>query len=127
MVSSSRRLLVLTVALTVAFGVAAWSQGDLGSAGSRPVDVIRDFGLLAINTLPLLAVRWNPLVVVLVDAVAYVTWIETGHQGSPFQSLPALVALYALGSWNRPLWLRAVGPLLLLLMFAGVAWWHVDP
>ncbi len=127
MVTSSKRLLVVTAASTMAFGAAAWMQGDLGRAGSSPVDIIRDFGLVALNTLPLLAIRRNPLVVVLVDAAAYVTWIETGHLGNPIQSLPALVALYALGSWSRPLWLRAIGPLLLLMMFAGIAWWHVDP
>jgi signal transduction histidine kinase len=100
MIDSTRRVLAVSAVLTVVFVASALAVGGVGWA---------DLGLLALNTVPLLALRRNPLLAVLVFGAAYPLWLIAGHDPHLFQSLPTLVALYAVGSWPRPLWLRAVG------------------
>jgi hypothetical protein len=93
--------------------------------GFVQTNVLIDVALLGLNTLPLLALHRNPLAVVLTFGVAYPLWLEAGHGANIFQSLPALAALYAVGSWSRPLWLRAIGLVTPAWMFAAAAlgWW----
>ena len=108
-VLGSRRVVVgLTVVLSVLFVASAWWEGELDE-GNPYLSAL----LILLNTAPLLAVRWNPLVVALTFGVAYPLWLAqfvdgVERQGHVLQSLPTLVALYAVGSWSRPLWLRAV-------------------
>jgi signal transduction histidine kinase len=115
MIDSTRRVLAVTVVLAVVFVVSAWSVGGFGDACEPNQDLcertwlVRDVALLALNTLPLLALRRNPLAVVLVLCVAYPLWLIAGHEPQMFQSLPMLAGLYVVGSWSRALWLRAVG------------------
>jgi signal transduction histidine kinase len=115
MIDSTRRVLAVTVVLAVVFVVSAWSVGGFGDACEPNQDLcertwlVRDVALLALNTLPLLALRRNPLAVVLVLCVAYPLWLIAGHEPHMFQSLPMLAGLYVVGSWSRALWLRAVG------------------
>lgn len=101
MIDSFRRALAVTVVLTVVFVASAAVAGGFGPP-------FPGLALAALNTLPLLWLHRNPLAVVLVLCVAYPLWIATGHEPHLFQSLPALVVLYATGTWSRPLWLRAV-------------------
>lgn len=124
MLSSTRSVVAVTTASTVIFVVSAIAIGELGD--SNPVGEVL---LIAANTLPLLAIRHNPLLVVLIFSAAYPLWISTGHEGHLLQSLPTVTAMYALGAWDRPLWLRAIG-LLAPVWMVGAAvsgLWEVDP
>jgi signal transduction histidine kinase len=88
---------------------AVWTASVFVAGGLDPGHVLRDIVLLALNTLPLLAIGSYPLVVVVVFCVAYPFWLETGHEPSIVQSLPALAAVYAVGAWDKPVWIRAFG------------------
>lgn len=114
MIDTPRRALAVTAVLTVVF------VGSALVAGLDRADLPRDVALLALNTLPLLVLHRQPLAVVLVLSVAYPLWLFTDHQAHMFQSLPALVALYAVGSWHRPLWLRAIALVAPVWMLAAV-------
>jgi signal transduction histidine kinase len=116
-------VLALTAVLTAVFVASVFVEGGL-----TPGETARDVALIALNTLPLLAVGWQPLAVVLVYCVAYPVWLSTGHDSNIVQSLPTLAALYAVGAWNRPLWVRAlglVGPVWLAAA-AISGWWDAD-
>lgn len=118
-------LLLVTVVLTAVFAGASWWAGGLQGDGLA-LEVV----LIAANTLPLVLLRWNPVVVVLVFAVAYPTLLVTGHEGHILQSLPSLAALYAAGEWSRPLWMRAIALVSPVWMFGAAVsgWWGVvDP
>jgi len=115
MTDSFRRVVALTAVLT-----AVWTASVFVEGGLRPHHVPLDVGLLALNTLPLLAVGRHPLAVVLVFSVAYPVWLSTGHASSIVQSLPTLYAVYAIGAWDRPLWLRSLG-LIAPIWLAGAA------
>jgi signal transduction histidine kinase len=122
MIDSTRRVWAVTVVLTAVFVASA-----LG--GLDRTTLPRDLALLALNTLPLLALRRNPLAVVLVFCIAYPLWVMAGNEPHMFQSLPMLVALYAAGDWSRPLWLRAIGLVAPVWMVAAVVtgfWPDVD-
>jgi signal transduction histidine kinase len=119
MIGSSRRLLALTAVLTAVFVLTEWRLGDL-SLDELP----RDLPLLALNTLPLLLLRRSPLVVLLVFSVAYPLWILFDHEPHDLQSLPTVAAMYAVGAWDRPLWIRALGLIAPAWMIAASAYWH---
>jgi signal transduction histidine kinase len=120
MIDSFLRALAVTAVLTVVFTASAFQAGGLD-----PDRAALTAALLALNTMPLLMVHRNPLVVVLLFSVAYPLWVDAGHPAHMFQSLPTLVALYALGTWPRPLWLRAIGLVAPVWMVAAVlvGWW----
>lgn len=69
MFASFRWVVALTAALAVVFAVSGWAVE--GIQWSR---LPRELVLVALNTLPLLAVRRNPLAVVAVFSVTYPTW-----------------------------------------------------
>lgn len=115
MIDTARRSLAVTVVLTGVFIASVFEGG--GFQTNEPMGWV----LLALNTLPLLALHRNPLLVVLAFGVAYPLWVDGGYPSNIFQSLPALAALYAAGSWERPLWLRAIGLLTPGWMFAAAA------
>lgn len=124
MVISSRWLVVLTVVLTAVFVGSAWWEG-----GIRTDLLLRELLLVGLNTLPLLAIRRNPLAVVLVLMLAYPTWVALEHPTHELQSLPTLLAMYALGGWNRRLWVRAIGLIAPVWMVGAALYglWDVDP
>ncbi|WP_117210496.1 sensor histidine kinase [Allorhizocola rhizosphaerae] len=99
MIRSWRAVLAVTVVLTAVFVV---------SGGWDRAHVARDVVLIALNTLPLLLLRHQPVAAVLVICAAYPAWLVAGHEASMFQSLPMLAALYASGAWAKPLWVRAI-------------------
>lgn len=103
-----------TVFLAVVFAGSGWLLEGIDTR-RLPQELV----LVAANTLPLLAIRRQPLAVVAVLGVAYPTWVALGHPLHELQSLPTVVAMFALGVWDRPLRLRAVGLLLPLWMVAG--------
>jgi len=115
---------VLTFALTAVFFVSALSIGEFNT---RTPAV--DTALLVVNTLPLLLLRRNPLLVLAIFSVAYPSWIIAGHEGHLLQSLPSVTAMFALGAWERPLWMRALGLItpIWMLSAALVGWWEADP
>lgn len=119
MIGSSRRLLALTAVLTAVFTLTAWRLGDLGSGG-----LPRDLTLIALNTLPLLLLRRHPLVVLLVLSAAYPLWLLLDHRPDLLQSLPAIAAMYAVGAWDRPVRVRALGLLAPAWMLAVAALWQ---
>jgi signal transduction histidine kinase len=124
MIDTFRRVVAVAAVVT-----ALWTASVFVEGGLEPGHVTRDLALLALNTLPLLAVGRYPLAVVLVFCVAYPLWLETGHASSVVQSLPALLALYAVGAWDKPLWIRALG-LALPVWMTGAAisgLWDADP
>jgi signal transduction histidine kinase len=123
MTDSFRRVLAVTVVLTAVFLASMFEVGGLDRD-----HLVRDVVLLALNTLPLLLLGWNPLVALFVFCVAYPVWLSTGHESSILQSLPALTAIYAVAAWNRALWIRALG-LIAPVWLAGAAisgWWDAD-
>ncbi|MGC5284741.1 sensor histidine kinase [Micromonospora sp. DT231] len=113
---SGRALVGLTTLLTIVFAVPEWRIVE-----EYP---LRAIPLLLANTLPVLAIRWNPVAIVLVFGVTYPLWLQTpfdgAHEGHFLQSLPLLVALYAAGAWRRPLWQRAIALVTPLWMMAAV-------
>lgn len=121
MIDTAGRALAVTIVLTAVF-VASVFEADRFVQTNVAIDV----ALLALNTLPLLALHRNPLAVVITFAVAYPLWLIAGHEASLFQSLPTLAALYATGSWSRSLWLRSVALLAPVWMVTAVAinWWE---
>ena len=124
MLNSTRSVLAVTAALTLIFVVSAISTGDLDRSSLG-----RDLLLVAVNTLPLIALRRNPLLVVLIFSATYPLWIAVGHEGHILQSLPTVTAMYALGSWDRPLWVRAIGLVTPVWMVAAAVsgMWEADP
>jgi len=122
MFASVRWVVALTAALAVVFAVSGWAVE--GIQWSR---LPRELVLVALNTLPLLAVRRNPLAVVAFFSVTYPTWVALGHPIHELQSLPAIAAMYALAGWDRPLWLRALGLVMPVWMVTGgVLLWGGD-
>ena len=102
-----RWLLGVTAAVLALFALSAWSEGDLADD-----QLYLNAALILVNTVPLLLLGRNTLVVVLLFAIAYPLWldpplVEDVNSGHVLQSVPTLVAMYATGSWDRPLWLRA--------------------
>ena len=120
MIDSAGRALAVAIVLTAVFIASALETG-----GFVQTNVPTDVALLVLNTLPLLALHLNPLAVVLTLSVAFPLWVMTGHEANLFQSLPALAALYAVGSWSRPLSLRAIALVTPVWMFwaAASGWW----
>ncbi len=124
MFESDRWLVLLTMVLAVVFVGSGWPMEGF--------DLDRQPGeaaLAAVNTLPLLAIRRNPLVVVITFGVVYPLWVGFDYPTHELQSLPTLAAMYALGGWARPLWLRATGLLVTAWMVtaAAVGMWEVEP
>jgi signal transduction histidine kinase len=120
-----RWLVVVTVALLCVFAVSAWTNGELDGSGA--------WAMVVANTAPILFVRVNPLVVVLTFAITYPLWLDPLWGGPPrdghvLQSLPTLLALYATGAWQRPLWLRAIGLVTPVWMLgaAVTGYWPTD-
>lgn len=97
-------VIILTALLTVVVPLSGWAVGGFDQA-----ELLWQVPLIAVNTLPLLLIRRNPLVVVLCFSISYPLWLTFGGESHILQSLPTLVAMYALGTWDRPLWLRAIG------------------
>jgi signal transduction histidine kinase len=117
MTLSLRTLVLLTAAVAVVFVASAWSV--VGAPDGD--DVVPYVALVAANTLPLLAIGRHPLAVVVVFAVAYPLWVDSGFGTAEVQSLPTLVAMYATGAWDRPLWIRALALLAPVWMMAAAA------
>lgn len=114
MLASFRSVAVLTAALTVVFAGSGWVFEGVDSAR-----LPQELALIAANTLPLLAVRRNPLLVAVAFSIAYPTWVALGHPIHELQSLPCIAGMYALGAWRRPLWLRSLGLLMPVWMITG--------
>jgi signal transduction histidine kinase len=104
MADLSRGVVAVTAVLT-----AVWTASVFVAGGLEPGHIVRDTALIALNTLPLLVIGSCPLAAVVAFCVAYPFWLETGHEPSIVQSLPALAAVYAVGAWDKPLWIRAFG------------------
>ena len=99
------RLVAVTVALAAVFAGSAVAQGELTGVSA--------YLLVLLNTAPVLLLDRNPVGVVLTFAVAYPLWLDPPgsdlvRDGHVLQSLPTLVALYAAGAWDRPLWVRVL-------------------
>lgn len=104
----------LTITMVIVFAGSGWSIA--GPDGER---LLLEIALIAVNTLPLLAIRRNPLVVIVIFAVAYPTWVSLGFPTHQLQSLPSIAAMFAVGAWNRPLWVRSLALLMPLWMVLG--------
>jgi hypothetical protein len=98
MFDSPRRLTAATAVLAVAFGVVAWTRGDLGL--DDPWRLVRDLGLVGLDTVPLLAVRRNALAVLVLfyrtyhpsleDVFVAVTGPAGGVSTSPLLNPPTV-------------------------------------
>lgn len=95
--------MLLTAVTAVIFVATSWSVA--GPPDRSPVLYV---GLIAANTLPLLVVRRHPLAVVAVFSATFPLWVDADFGIAALQSLPTLVAMYATGAWDRPLWMRAL-------------------
>lgn len=115
MLDSFRATVALTAVLAAVFIAAAWSVTGWPESG-----LVLFVVLAAANTLPLLAIRHNPVAVVTVFAIAYPLWIAAGFGAATLQSLPTAAAMYAAGAWRRPLALRALALLSPVWMMAAV-------
>ena len=60
----------LTVTMVIVFAGSGWSGGSFDREG-LPLELV----LIAANTLPLLAIRRNPLLVLAIFSIAYPIWI----------------------------------------------------
>lgn len=115
------RSVALATAVNVGVFVAsAWWSGDLDDR------VAADIALIALNTLPLLLIRWNPVVAVVIMTVAYPLWVLTGNDGHILQSLPGLTAIYAAGVWSRHIAVRALALVCPTFMLGSAlsGWWE---
>ncbi|QBI19960.1 sensor histidine kinase [Egibacter rhizosphaerae] len=104
MFASNPRVGALTAVLAVVFAGSGWLL-----EGFEPTRLPGELLMVGANTLPLLAIRRNPLAVVALCSIAYPAWVELGYPIHELQSLPTVVAMYALGAWDRPLRVRAAG------------------
>lgn len=128
MLGSRLPIVAITVVLAILFWASAWWSNELDSQ-HVPLDVL----LILANALPLLALRWNPVVVTLVLGMTYPLWVggyfsDFERDGHLLQSLPTMLALYAAGSWDRPTWYRAMALLTPLWMMGAVVFglWPTD-
>lgn len=94
----------LTIAMVIVFVGSGWSV-----SGIETDRLLLEVTLVAANTLPLLAIRRNPLLVLAIFAVAYPTWVALDFPAHQLQSLPSIAAMFAVGAWDRPLWIRSFG------------------
>lgn len=125
MLHSPRILRLITAAQVLVFAAATWWAGGLRGDG-----LALELVLMAVNTVPLLLLTWNPLVVVFIFAAAYPTFLVAGYEGHILQSLPSLTAMYATGAWSRPLPVRSAALLspAFMMTAALTGWWGVtDP
>ncbi len=104
----------LTLTMVIVFTGSGWSLSGVDTE-RLPLELV----LIAANTLPLLAIRRNPLVVLAVFAVAYPTWVDLDFPTHQLQSLPSIAAMFAVGAWDRPLWLRSLGLIMPVWMVVG--------
>lgn len=104
----------LTFFMVLVFAGSGWSEGGIDREG-----LTGELAMIAVNTLPLLALRRNPLVVLATFSVAYPAWVALGHPTHELQSLPTIAAMFAVGTWDRPLWLRSLGLITPLWMVVG--------
>lgn len=116
MIESTRAVVAITVVAAVIFVGTAVTGAGLPDQNPTWFVV-----LIGLNTLPLLAVRRNPLVILAVFSVAYPLWVAAEFGTAMLQSLPTLVAIFAAGAWQRPLWLRATALLSPVWMMAAAA------
>lgn len=119
---SARWVVASTVLMVVVFAGSGWAASGVST------DVLgRELILIAANTLPLLAIRRNPLLVVLVFGVTYPVWVALAHPVHELQSLPTVVGMLALGAWDRPLRIRAIGLVLpVWMVLGGTIFWMGD-
>lgn len=111
----------LTLVMVVIFAGSGWATSGIGD------DLGGQLAMIAVNTLPLLALRRNPLAVVLLFSVAYPTLVALDYPTHQLQSLPTICAMFALGTWERPLWLRAIGLVAPVWMVVGGSlFWDAD-
>lgn len=118
MFGSFRWVVALTAVLAAIFAAAGLAAGGLDTE-RLPGAIL----LFAANTLPLLAIRRNPLLVVMILGVTYPAWVALGYPTHLLQSLSAITAMYALGGWDRPLWVRALGLIVPVWMVVGGSLW----
>jgi len=115
------------VGLGVALAAVYLASTVANSDDGRSLDA---FGwlLLAVNTLPVIAVRSHPFAVVLTFAVAYPVWASLEYPGHILQSLPTMTAIAAVGAAPRPLSVRTLGllPPIEMLAWALFGVWDVD-
>lgn len=117
-----RWIVTFTVVMVAVFAGSGWASRGIAT------DVLgRELLLIAANTLPLLALRRNPLLVAFAFGVTYPMWVAFGHPVHELQSLPTVAAMFALGAWDRALWARATGLVLpVWMVFGGSVFWMGD-
>jgi hypothetical protein len=120
------RAWVVDAGLTAVLG-GLFLASTVGATDARELDGL-GWALLAANVLPLLALRRAPLLVVACFSVAYPPWAALEYPTDLLQSLPNLVAMFAVGSAPRPLWWRALalGSPAEMLAAAASGIWPVD-
>jgi signal transduction histidine kinase len=120
------RAWVADAGLTAVLG-GLFLASTAGATDARELDGL-GWVLLAANVLPLLALRRAPLLVVAAFSVAYPAWAALEYPTHLLQSLPTLVAMFAVGAAPRPLWWRALalGCPAEMLAAAASGIWPVD-
>jgi signal transduction histidine kinase len=115
------------VGLALALGVVFLASAAADSDGARSLDAL-GLVLVAVNTLPVIALRSRPFAVLATFALAYPTWAMFEYPGHILQSLPTMAAMAAVGAAPRPLALRTLGliPPIEMLGFALSPVWDVD-
>ena len=113
----------LAVALAAVYLASTIANSDDG----RSLDAL-GWLLLAVNTLPVIAVRSHPFAVLFIFAVAYPVWASLEYPGHILQSLPTMTTIAAVGAAPNPLAVRTLGLLppieMLACVLLGV--WDVD-
>lgn len=75
----------LTITMVIVFAGSGWSV-----RGPDDERLAIELAVVAANTLPLLAIRRNPMLVIAIFAVAYPTWVALDFPSHQLQSLPSI-------------------------------------
>jgi signal transduction histidine kinase len=118
----TRWIVTFTVVMVAVFAGSGWAARGVAT------DVLgRELVLIAANTLPLLALRRNPLLVAFAFGVTYPMWVAFGHPVHELQSLPTVAAMFAVGAWDRALRVRATALVLpVWMVLGGSMFWMGD-
>ncbi|HZA39590.1 MAG TPA: sensor histidine kinase [Actinomycetota bacterium] len=121
------RLAAPDVGLALALGAVFLASTLANSEDGRSLDGL-GWLLVAVNTLPILAVRSHPFSVLATFALAYPLWATFEYPGDILQSLPTMAAMAAVGAAPKPLAVRALGliPPAEMLAFVLFGGWDVD-
>lgn len=115
------------IGLALGLGAVFLASTAANPGDGRALDAV-GWLLLAVNTLPVAAIRSRPFAVLITFSLAYPVWATMEYPGHILQSLPTMAAMAAVGAAPKPLAVRALGllPPAEMLAWALLGIWDVD-